>query len=80
MLTQHYDPNDIAQFEYGVMYANAERNMVVVGEALAAIKPKLASLKPSVVSTYHLGPFSGEPDDFCIYLLPLIASPDIPES
>jgi hypothetical protein len=68
LLAQDYDPHEIAQFEYGVMYANSERNMVVVGEALAAIKSKLASLKPSVVSTYHLGPFSGEPGDFCIYL------------
>ncbi len=42
--------------------------MEVVGRALISALPEFQRLFPNITSTYHLGPFSGEPDNFTIYL------------
>ena len=77
---QRYKPEQFATFKYAVMYANSDRNMSVVGKAIDAIETALSKLIVPVISTYHLGPFSGEPDDFTIYLcVDTKASPESPE-
>ena len=63
-----YPSNAIRTFEYGVMYENADRNMKSVGAALESVAATLRAMSPPVVSTCHLGDFSGEPDGFGIYL------------
>ena len=63
-----YPPNAIPTFEYGVMYANADRNMNAVGAALKSALAKLGTLSPPIASAFQLGPFSGEPNGFEIYL------------
>lgn len=68
LLSRSYPANAIQTFEYGVMYANSSRNSETVRAALNAVAATLKNMSPSVVSTYCLGPLSGEPDDFEIYL------------
>jgi len=63
-----YPRSALETFIYGVMYSNSDRNMKAVGAALRSVQKDLASLKPPIVSTCHLGPFGGEPDGFTIYL------------
>lgn len=42
----------------------AAHYMRLVQDVLASLQPQLQGLEPAIVRTNHIGPFSGEPDDF----------------
>ncbi len=67
LLDRDYPASAIPTFTFGVMYEKSVRNMETVGKAMSSVHPQLRKLFPSVVSTYHMGPFGGEPDNFVIY-------------
>jgi hypothetical protein len=45
-------------------YVERARHMRHVGRVIEKLEPDLRALKPPVVRTKYLGPFSGAPDDF----------------
>jgi hypothetical protein len=59
----------ISALAYLVHYEDSSRNMRAVGDALKSVAGKLRQLTPPVISTFHLGPFGGNPDGFEVTLV-----------
>ena len=62
---QGYPSEAISTFTCIVHYEDSARKNTLhaVGDALKSVARKLRQLTPPVISTFHLGPFSGYPDD-----------------
>jgi hypothetical protein len=66
---QGYPVDAVSTFAYVVHYEDSARNMRAVGDVLKSVARKLGQLTPPVISTLHLGPFSGDPNGFQVTLV-----------